>query len=39
MPITSTRALQRQDSGETPPPKALIELLRQADVRLNGERA
>ncbi|MEJ2405593.1 MAG: cyclopropane fatty acyl phospholipid synthase [Candidatus Thiodiazotropha sp.] len=39
MPLTSTRTLHHQDSGQTAPPKALVELLQQADVRLNGERA
>ncbi len=39
MPLMSMRALRHQVSGEAVPPKALVELLQQADVRLNGERA
>ena len=38
MPLSNTRALRHHDSGSPTPPKALVELLKQADVRLNGER-
>lgn len=39
MPFTSTRDLRQPQLGESAPPKALVELLRLADVQLNGERA
>ncbi|MEJ2592463.1 MAG: cyclopropane fatty acyl phospholipid synthase [Candidatus Thiodiazotropha sp.] len=34
----SSRALRHERQGESSPPKALVELLKEADVRFNGDR-
>ncbi len=39
MPLTTSRSLHHEGARDGAPPQALVELLQQADVRLNGERA